>query len=62
VGDIRQVRVTRSLSQILDLIILVANNHRVPRIDYRCVEYTFVFTLEQKALPPPPKSGHARRQ
>jgi hypothetical protein len=40
----------------------VANNYRVPRIDYRCVEYTFVFTLEQKALPRPPKSGHARRQ
>jgi hypothetical protein len=40
--------VTCSLPEIFDLTVLVANNHRVPRIYYRNVEYTFVFTLEQK--------------
>ncbi len=41
-------RCDRSLSQILDLTVLVPNDHRVPRIDYRYVERTVVFTLKQK--------------
>jgi hypothetical protein len=39
---------TRSLPEIFNLTVLVANDHRVARIDYRSVEYTFIFTLEQK--------------
>jgi hypothetical protein len=39
---------TRSLSEILDLTVLVPNNHRVPGIDYCYVERAVVFTLEQK--------------
>ena len=38
----------RSLSEILDLTVLVPNDHRVPRVNYRDVERTVVFTLEQK--------------
>jgi hypothetical protein len=37
---------TLSLSEILNLTVLVSDNHRVPRIDYRQVERTIVFTLE----------------
>jgi hypothetical protein len=35
------------LSQILDLPALIPNNHRIPGIDYRDVERTFVFALKQ---------------
>jgi hypothetical protein len=41
-------RSNRSSSEILDLTVLVPNNHGVPRIDYRYFERTVVFTLEQK--------------
>jgi hypothetical protein len=41
-------RCDRGLSQILDLTVLVLNDHRVPWIDYRYVERTVVFTLKQK--------------
>jgi hypothetical protein len=40
--------VNPQLSEILDLPALIPNNHRIPGIDYRYVERTFVFTLEQK--------------
>ena len=46
--DLRLTPQNRSLSEILDLTVLVPNDHRVPRIDYRYVERTVVFTLEQK--------------
>jgi len=39
---------TRSLSKILDLIILIPKDHRVPRIDDCYVERTLVFTLKEK--------------
>jgi hypothetical protein len=39
---------TRKLSEILDLTVLVPNDHRIPRIDYRYVKRTDVFALEQK--------------
>ena len=38
----------RRLSEILDPITLVPNNHRIPRIDYRYVERTFIFTFKEK--------------
>jgi hypothetical protein len=38
----------RSLSEILDLTVLVSNNHGVTGIDNRYVEGTVVLALEQK--------------
>ena len=40
-----------SLPRILDLVILIPHNHRVPRIYYRNLERAVVFTLEQKLCP-----------
>ncbi len=40
------VKGPRSLSQILDLIVLIPNDHGVARIDDRYVESAVVFTLK----------------
>jgi hypothetical protein len=41
----------RRLSEIFDPKVLVPNDHRVPRINYRYVQRTVVFTLKQNLCP-----------